>query len=99
MNKSTHMIGLVFITEDASVFRQAQSIATEPSDTEPIQIRDEVAMIVVDECWDLRHEEALADVMQIVVKAKRLNAGTMVYVIYGGSEEELKKAHMPTVMM
>ena len=98
MNEDTHLIGLVFLTEDPRIFRQAQAIAIEPGQDEPITINDNlVALVDIQECEDLMGEKALAGVMELVSKAQELNSGSSIYVIYGGTKDDLKNAHMPMV--
>lgn len=91
----TYFIGTVFLTEDPVLFRQAQSIAIEPDEDEPLQFGyspyDEVVLVSPEECWDLRNEEPLADIMEIVRKVRRLGAVTSLYIIYGGTQDDLVK--------
>ena len=98
MNDDTFLMGMVFVTEDPRVFQQAKAIDMEVADEEGVQILSHKAVMVdVDESWDLRHESALSDVMQLVVKAHRAHASS-IYIIYEGDPEELKKTRVPMVI-
>lgn len=98
MNADTFLLGLVFVTEDAALFRQAQSIAIEVGKAEAVKLTDKAALVDTDECWDLRHDGNLSDVMELVYKVRRMKASS-VYIIYDGTDEDLAKTRKPMLGM
>lgn len=97
-DENTFQLGSVIVTENAKLFRQAQSLAIEAGADEAIKFDDNrVALIDTDECWDLRREENLSDIMEIVRAARRSNSGSSLYIVYDGTPDDLDKSHV--VMM
>lgn len=96
--ENTFQLGAVIVTENADLFRQAQSIAIDAGEDEALRFDDSrVALIDTDECWDLRREEKLGDIMEIVKAARRSNSGSSLYIIYDGTQEDFSKSRV--VMM
>lgn len=94
-DENTFQLGAVIVTENADLFRQAQSLAIEPGEDEAIQFDDRrVALIDTDECWDLRNEEPLSEIMEIVRAARRSNSGSSLYIVYDGTSDDLDKSHV-----
>lgn len=95
MNDDTFLMGMVFVTEDPSLFQQAKAIGRDPGEGEGVQVLDHKAVLIdVDEIWDLRSKEPLSGVMQLVAKAHSDHVMS-VYVIYEGDPEVLTNSVVP----
>lgn len=93
--ENTFQLGVVIVTENADLFRQAQAVAVDAGEDEALQFDDSrVALVDTDECWDLRREEDLGDIMEIVRAARRTSSGSSLYVIYDGTQEDLLNARV-----